>query len=225
MQQKATKIKLKGFSDSEDDNDEDLDIRQAEENDHPLITDLDYRDKERKKAHKAELWFERDVFKNLIDEDDEDADLDKMVENYKSRGASIAGEEQNNKNLDKSETEDDSDSDNSTDNSVSDYEVEKEVRVTTNNAKKDGFEVVKTKTIKGKHKLSEEELALGTLMVSSKKTKRDLTDNAWNRYAFNDENLPNWFVEDESKHMKKEAPVPKVSNNNLKISKYIKLLN
>lgn len=65
---------------------------------------------------------------------------------------------------------------------------------------------------KKKFKLTPDELAIGAIMVNSKKSKRDLVDAAWNRYTFNDQNLPDWFVQEEQKHMKREVPVPKVKN-------------
>lgn len=87
-------ILLAGFE--SDDSDDRKTIKKtktnsAEEKPHPLITDLDYRDKDKKKTHKAELWFQRDSFKDLIDEKDEDADLDKMVQEFKKKGAKVIG--------------------------------------------------------------------------------------------------------------------------------------
>ncbi|XP_067013298.1 pre-rRNA 2'-O-ribose RNA methyltransferase FTSJ3 [Anabrus simplex] len=216
-----------GLSDS-DDSDDDTLVRpgpvKVNKEQHPLITDLDPRDKKQKKISKAALWFEKDTFKDLLDEQVEDLELDKMAENIKKRGGTIIGDEQKSKsNKRKSVTwEDDStdgDDNDDSDGSGSDYDMEQDYTKPTKAKKKktndlvdsEGFEVVPKETGKKnrKVKLDEEGLALGTLMVTSKKIKRDLIDGGWNRFAFNDEHLPDWFVEDEKKHMKKEAPVPK----------------
>ncbi|KAK0073360.1 hypothetical protein PV326_013513, partial [Microctonus aethiopoides] len=171
----------------------------------PLITDLDDRDKKTKKIHKAELWFEKDIFKNLETENDEDYELDNMTKIIKDKGGYIIGEN--------NESSLDSDYD------MNEFENTSKKSKNTTNTKEikksggtNGFEVVsKEATTKsfGKRKLTEEDLALGSLLVQNKKSRSDLIDTAWSRYAFNDERLPDWFVQDEEKHMKKEAPVPK----------------
>lgn len=59
----------------------------------PLITDLDYRDKDTKRNAKAAMWFEKDVFKEMEmgNEKDEDFDLDTMVKQYKKKGIKVQG--------------------------------------------------------------------------------------------------------------------------------------
>jgi AdoMet-dependent rRNA methyltransferase SPB1 len=46
--------------------------------------------------------------------------------------------------------------------------------------------------------------------IISRSGKRDLIDEGFNRYAFNDpEGLPSWFLEDENRHNKPQRPVTK----------------
>ncbi|KAL0893944.1 hypothetical protein ABMA27_014028 [Loxostege sticticalis] len=187
----------------------------------PLLTDLDNTDPVSKRSMKAELWFQKDVFKDIDEEDDEGVDLDKIATSYKEKGKKITEEinksdAENIKNgslkrkLEDVESSDDDSSD-------SDYDVEESVapgsdKTGSKTSKKDGFEVVSQdpdlKRLKKSLKMDAETLALGTMIATSKKFKRDLIDDAWNRYAFNDKNLPDWFVEDEKKHMKKAIPIP-----------------
>lgn len=52
----------------------------------PLLTDLDNTDPISRRSMKAELWFQKDCFKDIDEEDDEGVDLDKLTETYTEKG-------------------------------------------------------------------------------------------------------------------------------------------
>jgi len=55
-----------------------------------------------------------------------------------------------------------------------------------------------------------ETMALGSILINSKKDRMDLIDASYNRWTFDgDEALPDWFTEDENKHNKPELPITK----------------
>lgn len=115
----------------------------------PLLTDLDFRDKETKRIHKAALWFEKDVFKNLENEDDADYEMDKMIEQYKKKGGHILGEEKKMEEKiddEKKQKRKISESDDTN----SDYDVEEMMapnkKMKKIGGKKDDFEIVPQET-------------------------------------------------------------------------------
>lgn len=200
----------------------------ASDKSNPLIADLDTRDKDTKRQQRVQLWFEKDNLQEVDDggagggaanDIDEDYDLDKLSLQYKQKGVRVLGENRvaaadaaaaaggtaerflgkkakRRARHGKKDGDVDDDDDDSSDDSADEAELLASAEAATESRPK-------------KIKLNEEELALGALMVQSKKQRRDLIESAWNRYAFNDENLPEWFVQDEMVNMRKEAPVPK----------------
>ena len=86
-----------------------------------------------------------------------------------------------------------------------------------NDPEKDGFEIVpeassqsiSSSAAAGKRKLTPEELALGSLLVRSKKCREDLLESAYNRWTSHDEDLPDWFMEEERKYCQKLLPITK----------------
>lgn len=177
---------------------------------HPLIKSGDFRDKDTKRQQRVQLWFEKETLQKVDSEDDEDYDLDRLATEYKAKGVAVLGAEaapaeneskpllgKKAKRKAKYAAEKESSSSESSDS-------EEEI---ADNDKVNG-DMSKEPKVK-KLRLTLDELALGAMMIKGKKTRRDLVDGAWNRYAFNDENLPVWFTQDEELHMKKPVPVPR----------------
>uniref|UniRef100_A0A8C8VPA3 pre-rRNA processing protein FTSJ3 n=1 Tax=Pelusios castaneus TaxID=367368 RepID=A0A8C8VPA3_9SAUR len=61
----------------------------------------------------------------------------------------------------------------------------------------------------GARVLDAEGLALGSVIATSRKAKRDLIDDSFNRYTFNEEEgeLPDWFQQEEQQHRRKQLPL------------------
>merc|ERR1712025_1314627 len=107
-----------------------------------------------------------------------------------------------------SESEDD-EKDEDSDNDMTDSDEEEVVHKSASGKiyNKDGFEIVPQQKVKKRKALGPEELALGEQLIKSKKAKRDIMDNGWHRFMFDDENLPDWFSKEEEIHMRKEPDV------------------
>ncbi|XP_043932573.1 pre-rRNA 2'-O-ribose RNA methyltransferase FTSJ3 [Protopterus annectens] len=113
----------------------------------------------------------------------------------------------------------DSDEDSSSDDEIDIQELKQKAQQMKGKRLVDGnidddeheFEVVPIeKTVKKARILSPEGLALGTLIATSKKKKRDMIDDSFNRCSFNeDDDMPDWFIEDEKKHRIKPIPLDK----------------
>ncbi|KAK6637895.1 hypothetical protein RUM44_008317 [Polyplax serrata] len=207
---------------SDDDEPKTNGVTTKQKNNNPLLTDLDNRAKHEKRLSKVALWFEKENLKNLETEADEDYDLDTLSQNLIKKGMKVIGSNKGNniprksvengkgtnKEGDIEYEESDSDSE-SSDSDSGEHRGKKGKTQKRREAAANGVQEEQQKDEKKKRKkLDEEGLALGSLMISSKKKKRDLIDGAWNRYAFNDENLPDWFVQDEKENMTQPVPVP-----------------
>ncbi|XP_013836304.2 pre-rRNA processing protein FTSJ3 [Sus scrofa] len=75
----------------------------------------------------------------------------------------------------------------------------------------DGFEIVPIEDPARHRILDPEGLALGAIIASSKKAKRDLIDDSFSRYTFNEDEgeLPEWFVQEEKQHRIRQLPLDK----------------
>lgn len=196
-------------------------VRFKDTNSNPLLVDMsDEEDETAATVNKAKEWFQKDIFEEVVDkeESDEEYNIEELMKNVKSKDKTKKKKQDNVKTVDniteenQVESEDEiGDNESESDSEDDDEEIDdrsiSQGKIKTNNEKqnknKKGFDIVP------QDKLSAEGLALGTAMVTSLKRKRDIIDDSYNRYTFNDENLPSWFIEDEAKHTSRQIPVTK----------------
>ncbi|NWW53845.1 SPB1 protein, partial [Pedionomus torquatus] len=198
----------------------------GEEDKNPLLVPLE--EKSVLEERQTSLWFGKDAFAGIEDDADEDLELgqsqmlaerQQQSQRDKARRKGQKKEEPPEKaptepcpatdagpGTEKAQDEESSDDDTSSD----------EERPLTPVGRKRGrvepcgFEVVPiVDPVKKARVLDAEGLALGSVIATSKKAKRDLIDDSFNRYSFNEDEgeLPEWFTEEEKQHRRKQIPV------------------
>lgn len=216
-EQGAKRVKFKQKEEEEE--------REEEEN--PLLVPLE--EKSVLEERQTSLWFGKDAFAGIEDDADEDLELgqsqmlaERQRESQKDKAtrkgqkkrppeeapaepppAADAGPDAG-----KAQDEQSSDDDSSSD---------EEGPLTPVGRKRGhvepcGFEVVPIENpVKKARVLDAEGLALGSVIATSKKARRDLIDDSFNRYSFNEDEgeLPEWFTEEEKQHRRKQIPVDK----------------
>ncbi|NXI98554.1 SPB1 protein, partial [Psophia crepitans] len=198
----------------------------GEEEENPLLVPLE--EKSVLEERQTSLWFGKDAFAGIEDDADEDLELgqaqmlaerqresqrDKAVR--KERKKEVPQEEAPAEPPPAADTEPDAAKAEEEQSSDDDSSSDDERPLTPVGRKRGrvepcGFEVVPIENpVKRARVLDAEGLALGSVIATSKKARRDLIDDSFNRYSFNEDEgeLPEWFTEEEKQHRRKQIPV------------------
>lgn len=216
-------------------------LQEEEEEDEKNELLVELEDKSEKRDRETSLWFGKDIFTELDLEADADIEIKQTQKLYsekvsgedkgKGKGKGKAtptdkeGEETKQDAGAASQVKDqqeggesDSDSDGDTSSSEDESAIQDMKRKPGVKGEKRGlgeeqdFEVVPVESTSKKARiLNPEGLALGTIIAASKKKQRDLVDQSFNRYAYNEEvdEVPEWFLDDEKKHHQQKIQVTK----------------
>merc|ERR1712038_447233 len=180
-----------------------------------LIVDMEDSNRITRKEKRANMWFDKDIFKGIEDDEDlEEADVEMAINAIKKKGGQIKEKKVSTENDSQKESKktspkkkkkkensnigqengnknDDSESSSSdSDSDDSDFDENEHYPYRKQEkVEKEGFEEVPLSSnvkVKKRPILTPEELALGQQLISSKKKRRELEDAAWNRYMFDD---------------------------------------
>ncbi|XP_059345100.1 pre-rRNA 2'-O-ribose RNA methyltransferase FTSJ3 [Ammospiza nelsoni] len=205
---------------------------EGQEVENPLLVPLE--EKSVLEERQTSLWFGKDAFAGIEDDADEELELgqaqmlaekqreaqrDKTTKKGQRKKKEEAQEEAPaepspaaapapNANEEAKEEQSSDDDDDDDDSSSEDERPLAPVGRKRGRVEPCGFEVVPIEK-PVKRVLDAEGLALGSVIASSKKARRDLIDDSFNRYSYNEEEgeLPEWFTEEERQHRRRQLPV------------------
>ena len=192
-------------SDESDDDDDDDEAPKS------LLTDLDGTGQGAGLSKRATRFFDQDIFKNIpgLEQSDaeslaeeEDEDMEDAPAADESRAKPIISEKPPKKDSKRNSKEQASPSiDEKEDEGEDGWENERK-----SSGDKPSIDII-----------TAEAMQLAMDLASGKRTKHDLTDEAFDKYAFRDrDGLPEWFLDDEGKHSNKQKPITKAAAQAIK---------
>ncbi|XP_054252495.1 pre-rRNA 2'-O-ribose RNA methyltransferase FTSJ3 [Indicator indicator] len=201
---------------------------EEEKEENPLLVPLE--EKSVLEERQASMWFGKDAFAGIEDDADEDLELgqsqllaekqresqrDKARRKVQKKVPQEEGPAEPPPAADTKPSPADAQEEQSSDDDSSSSDEERPlIPAGTKRGRVEpcGFEVVPiVDPVKRARVLDAEGLALGSVIATSKKARRDLIDDSFNRYSYNEEEgeLPEWFREEEKRHRCKQVPVDK----------------
>ncbi|KAI0810660.1 Spb1 C-terminal domain-containing protein [Xylaria sp. FL0064] len=182
-------------SDESDDNEDDEAPRQ-------LLTDLDGTKRDAGLSKRATKFFNQDIFKDIPGFEQSDSDSPAREEDEDLADAPVAGKLE----IERTVSE-------KTSKTVSKRNAKKQAQdEEDHNQEDDGWEDDHRRS-DGRPNIdiiTAEAMMLAQNLATGKKTKHDLIDENFDKYAFRDrDGLPEWFIEDEGKHERKQKPITK----------------
>eukprot|EP00052_Salpingoeca_macrocollata_P006983 m.57080 g.57080 ORF g.57080 m.57080 type:complete len:893 (+) comp15767_c1_seq1:91-2769(+) len=228
----AVKVQEQAQPDSEGD-DED------EEGGNPLL-----HDEKVPRSRRAALWFSQQQFADLESEEEDEVEEEEEEHLKKGKGAAKAAktkakaEEAVPKDTRKRKTEEDSDEEDEAGEADSDVDSitlsdldselgshagdDSDSNSDSEAADPSGFEEVSAASSNNSHppkpvgrNLDAEGLAIAAQMIARRR-KAELIDQAYNRYTFNDDPLPEWFADEEGRHRVPTLPITKEMADEIK---------
>lgn len=172
----------------------------------PLIVSLD-------QSKQSNMWFSKTEFTSLTNDRDEDLELQQMVQHHMPQQSDHVTQQSDHVTPMSEDSDDSGEEEQLITEAKLNFAKNKlngkyHCYWCINDSYTDPDAVDTIEVVPGvKRKLDPEGLALGTLMIQSKKKREELIEGGYNRWTSNDDGLPDWFIADEAKFCTKQVTI------------------